>query len=96
MESSALALKAELEQKVRGVHIMKALVSGEVYFRVRVGNFTCRTEAQATVERLVGLGYQVLTMESAERPCVVLPPKWPCPSPYWWFLRQKQLTLIKY
>jgi hypothetical protein len=49
-------------------HLMKALVSGEVYFRVRVRNFTSRTEAQATAERLAGLGYQVLTMESAERP----------------------------
>jgi rare lipoprotein A len=67
-ESSAQALKAELERRVSGVHLMKALVSGEVYFRVRVGNFASRTEAQATAERLAGLGYRVLIMESAERP----------------------------
>ncbi len=67
-ESSAQALKAELERMVSGVHLMKALVSGEVYFRVRVGNFASRTEARAIAERLAGVGYRVLIMESAERP----------------------------
>lgn len=47
---------------------MKALVSGEVHGRVRVRNVTSRTEAQATAERLAGLRYRVLIMESAERP----------------------------
>jgi len=68
MESSALALKAELEQKVRGVHVLKASIDRDTYYRVRVGSFASRTEAQATAERLAGLGYRVLIMESAERP----------------------------
>lgn len=47
---------------------MKALISGEGHVRVRVRNVTSRTEAEATTERLAGLGYRVLIMESAERP----------------------------
>ncbi len=67
-ESSAQVLKAELERKVPGVHIVKALVSGDHYYRVRVGNFASQTEAKATAERLAGLGYRVLIMESESRP----------------------------
>jgi rare lipoprotein A len=66
-ESSAQALKVELERKASGVHIVKALVGGELYYRVRVGNFPSRAEAQGAAERLAGLGYRVLIMESADR-----------------------------
>ena len=66
-ESSAQALKAELARNVSGVHIVKALVGREPYYRVRVGNFPSRTEAHGTAERLAGLGYRVLIMESEER-----------------------------
>ena len=66
-ESSARALKAELDRRVVGVHIVNAPVSGETYYRVRVGNFASRTEAQVAAERLAGLGYQVLIVESPER-----------------------------
>ena len=66
-ESSAQALKTELETKVAGVHIVRALVGGETYYRVRIGHFVSRTEAQATAERLAGMGYRVLVMESGER-----------------------------
>ncbi len=37
-----------------------------------VGDFVSRTEAPAMAERLAGLGYRVLIMESAERPWAVL------------------------
>ena len=67
-ESSAQALKAELERKIPGVHLVKALVGGERYYRVRVGNFASRMEAQATAERLAGLGYRVLIMGSEGQP----------------------------
>ena len=67
-ESSAQVLKAELERKVSGVHIVKALVSGDYYYRVRVGNFASQTEAKATAERLAGLGYRVLIVGSEGRP----------------------------
>lgn len=67
-ESSARALKTELEPKIAGVYIVKALVGGEAYYRVRIGNFPSRTEAQATAERLAGLGYRVLIMEAAALP----------------------------
>ena len=67
-ESSAQTLKAELQRKVSGVQIVKALVGGETYYRVRVGSFASRTEAQGTAERLAALGYRVLIMESTDRP----------------------------
>lgn len=61
-ESSAQALRAELESKIRGVYIAKALVGGEAFYRVRVGSFVSRSEAQATAEQLADLGYRVLVM----------------------------------
>lgn len=67
-ESSARALKAELVPKVASVHIVKALVGGETYYRVRVGSFASHTEAQGTAERLAALGYRVLIMEAADHP----------------------------
>ena len=67
-ESSAQTLKAELQRKVSGVQIVKALVGGETYYRVRVGSFASRTEAQGTAERLAALGYRVLVMEAADHP----------------------------
>jgi len=67
-DSGAQALKIELEPKVAGVQIVKALVGGEPYYRVRVGSFASRTEAQGTAERLASLGYRVLVMESSDRP----------------------------
>lgn len=59
-ESNALALKAELEQKVSGVYLVKALIGGEVYYRIRVGQFVSRAEAKAAAEHLASLGYRVL------------------------------------
>jgi rare lipoprotein A len=67
-DSGAQAVKMELERKVPGIHIVKALVGGEIYYRVRVGNFPSRVEAQGTAERLASLGYRVLIVEAAERP----------------------------
>ena len=67
-ESSARTLKTELEPEIAGVHIVRALVGGEAYYRVRIGSFGSRTEAQATGERLASLGYRVLIMESSDRP----------------------------
>jgi len=66
-ETSARALKAELETKVSGVRIVKAVVGRELYYRVRVGNFPSRAEAQGTAERLAGMGYRVLVTESDDR-----------------------------
>ena len=63
-ESNALALKAELEQKVPGVYLVKAAIDDEVYYRVRVGQFVSRAEAKTAAERLASLGYRVLIMGS--------------------------------
>lgn len=67
-ESGAQALRAELEAKIHGVVVTKAVVSGDVYYRVRVGNFASRGEAQATAERLARMGYHVLIMGFEGRP----------------------------
>lgn len=67
-ESNALALKAELEQKISGVRMVKALVGGEAYYRIRVGHFVSRAEAQTAAERLASLGHRVLIMGSEDRP----------------------------
>ena len=66
-ESNALALKTELEQKVSGVYLVKAAIDGEVYHRVRVGQFTSNAEAKTAAERLASLGYRVLIMGSEDR-----------------------------
>jgi rare lipoprotein A len=66
-EPSAQVLKAELERKVPGVHLVRAFVNGETYYRVRVGSFALRADAQAAAERLAGLGYRVLIMGSESR-----------------------------
>lgn len=63
-ESNALALKTELEQKVSGVYLVKAQIDGEVYYRVRVGQFVSHSEAKTAAERLASLGYRVLIMGS--------------------------------
>lgn len=67
-EANALALKAELEQKASGVHLVKALVGEEAYYRIRVGQFASRAEARTAAERLASLGYRVLIMGSEDRP----------------------------
>ncbi|PWB77437.1 MAG: septal ring lytic transglycosylase RlpA family protein [Candidatus Methylomirabilota bacterium] len=66
-ESNALALKAELEQKVSGVYLVEAAIDGEVYHRVRVGRFASHAEAKTTAERLASLGYRVLITGAEDR-----------------------------
>jgi rare lipoprotein A len=64
VESSARALKAELDSRVPGARIVQAVVGGDVFYRVRVGRFSSRPDAQATAQRLARLGYQALIMEA--------------------------------
>jgi rare lipoprotein A len=66
-EANALALKTELERKTAGVHLVKALIGDEVYYRVRVGPFVSHAEAKTAAERLASLGYRVLIMGSEDR-----------------------------
>lgn len=66
-EPNALALKTELEQKVSGVYLVKAAIDGEIYHRVRVGQFASHAEAKTAAERLASLGYRVLITGSADR-----------------------------
>lgn len=66
-ESNARTLKAELEQKMTGVYLVKAQVNGDVYFRVRVGRFASHAEARTAAERLASFGYRVLILGSDDR-----------------------------
>ncbi len=66
-ESNALALKAELERKVSSVYLVKAQINGEVYYRVRVGQFVSHAEAKTSADRLASLGYRVLIMGADDR-----------------------------
>ncbi|MDE2180875.1 MAG: SPOR domain-containing protein [candidate division NC10 bacterium] len=50
-----------------GVHLVKAQVGGEVYYRIRVGQFASRAEAKAAADRLASLGYRVLIIGSEDR-----------------------------
>ncbi len=67
IESNALTLKAELEQKVPGVYLTTAQIDGEVYHRIRVGRFVSHAEAKAAAERLASLGYRVVVIDTEER-----------------------------
>jgi cell division protein FtsN len=43
--------------------VVRRTVGGETYFRVWVGDFQRRTDAQTTAERLAGRGLSVLILE---------------------------------
>jgi rare lipoprotein A len=66
-EPNAQALKGELERRGEDVRLVRGLVGGEVYYRVRIGSFSSRADAQAAAERLAGVGYRVLIMGLEER-----------------------------
>lgn len=62
-QSNAYALKAELERSFSGVFIVKQVIAGETYYRVRVGSFQDKVGARAMAERLATRGYPVIVVE---------------------------------
>lgn len=62
-QSNAYALKAELERSFSGVFIVKQVIAGETYYRVRVGGFQDKVGARAMAERLAARGYSVIVVE---------------------------------
>ena len=59
-EENARKLKMGLDLHYKDVYIMKVLIGGEHYFRVRMGRFKDRGDALKTAEPLAREGYDVL------------------------------------
>lgn len=62
-EENARALERALAGAFPDVEVVRRLIGGESYFRVRVGNFARRPEAQALAQRLAARGLSVVIME---------------------------------
>lgn len=62
-EYRADVLRRELEQAWTEIYVQRADVGGRAVYRVRVGKYATRTEAQRLAQRLAGAGYQVVVME---------------------------------
>ncbi len=62
-EDRALALKAELSRTWPGTSVRRAEVGGRAVFRVRVGRFATRQEAERLAQDLATAGYAVLLVE---------------------------------
>ena len=62
-EDRALALKGELERTWSGAFVRRAEVGGRPVYRVRVGRFATRQEAQGLAQQLAAAGHAVLVVE---------------------------------
>lgn len=58
--ANAERLKKGLEFQYNNVYVMKAVVRGEMHYRVRMGKFSGRSNAQQTAYNLAQNGYDVL------------------------------------
>ncbi len=62
-EVRALAFKDTLGPEWEGLSVQRAEVEGRVFYRVRVGTYATRPEAQRAAQRLAVAGYTVIVME---------------------------------
>lgn len=62
LEENARALERSLAD-VRGVEVVRRVIGGETYYRVRAGNFSRRPEALALARKLAARGLAVVIME---------------------------------
>jgi rare lipoprotein A len=60
---NARAVERSLAEGFPGVEVVRRVIGAETYFRVWVGNFSRRSEAQAVAERLAARGLAVLIIE---------------------------------
>jgi rare lipoprotein A len=60
---NARAAERSIAEGFLGVEVVRRVVGAETYFRVWVGNFAQRSEAQAVAERLAARGLAVLVIE---------------------------------
>jgi rare lipoprotein A len=62
-EYRASVLKEELDRRWRGAYVQRAEVAGQVFYRVRLGSFQSRAEAERLAQRLASDGYRVLVLD---------------------------------
>ncbi len=62
-EENARELERILDADFQDVEVVRRLVAGSTYFRVRVGKFSSHLEAEALAKRLAARGLNVLIME---------------------------------
>jgi len=62
-EGSAISLRDSLARSWPDVRIQRADVSGRTLWRVRVGNFASRRDADEAAKRLAASGYRVMVVE---------------------------------
>ncbi len=62
-EASALALKGELQRTWSGAFVRRADVGGRTVYRVRIGRFPTRQEAQRLAQQLAAVGHAVIVVE---------------------------------
>lgn len=63
LEHRALALKGELERKWMGAFVRRAEVGGQAFYRVRLGRFGSRAEAEQVARQLAAAGHAVLVTD---------------------------------
>jgi rare lipoprotein A len=62
-EENARSLERTLRADFQDVEVVRRIVDGDTYYRVRVGNVSRRLEAEALAKRLTARGLDVLIME---------------------------------
>jgi len=62
-ENRATVLRDELARAWTGTYVQPAEVGGQRFYRVRLGRYATRPEAQGEAERLAAVGYNVIVME---------------------------------
>lgn len=62
LEENARALERSLAD-IQGVEVVRRVIGGEAYYRVRAGNFSRRPEALALARKLAARGLAVVIME---------------------------------
>lgn len=62
-ENRATVLRGELARAWTGTYVQPAEVGGQRFYRVRVGRYATRPEAQGDAERLAVVGYNVIVMQ---------------------------------
>ncbi len=63
---NAYRLKRILQYSYNGVYIMRVWVGGRTYYRVRIGRFSTREEADSLAKRLSREGYEVIVTRYEE------------------------------
>ncbi|MFQ5802076.1 MAG: septal ring lytic transglycosylase RlpA family protein [Candidatus Methylomirabilales bacterium] len=62
-EGNAISLKTRLDELTSGAYISKSNVSGQIYYRVRVGNFDNREAAKRVALEVATHGYTVILID---------------------------------